>query len=87
MPYITPEQRKPLEPLIDQLSALLPDKDFAGTLNYVISRLAGSVLAGKTNYARLNEVIGTLESAKLELYRRVAAPYEDTKAATNGDVY
>ncbi len=87
MPYITPEQRKPLEPLIDQLSALLPDKDFAGTLNYVISRLAGSVLAGKTNYARLNEVIGALESAKLELYRRVAAPYEDTKAATNGDVY
>jgi hypothetical protein len=40
-----------------------------------------------TNYALLNELIGVLECAKLELYRRVASPYEDEKIQSNGDVY
>ena len=31
--------------------------------------------------------MGALECAKLELYRRVAAPYEDVKIMENGDVY
>ena len=35
----------------------------------------------------LNAIIGALECAKLELYRRVAAPYEDDKIIENGDVY
>jgi hypothetical protein len=35
----------------------------------------------------VNEAIGVLECAKLELYRRVAAPYEDEKIAESGDVY
>jgi len=35
----------------------------------------------------INAIIGALECAKLELYRRVAAPYEDDKIAENGDVY
>ncbi|MBK8208136.1 MAG: hypothetical protein IPK87_15270 [Planctomycetes bacterium] len=87
MPYITPEKRMPLDPAIHQLAAMLPDQDLAGTFNYVISRLAASALAGKTSYARINEIIGALECAKLELYRRVASPYEDAKAAQNGDVY
>ena len=43
--------------------------------------------AGRTRYAHLNEAIGVLECAKLELYRRVAAPYEDGKRAETGDVY
>jgi hypothetical protein len=30
--------------------------------------------------------MGVLESAKLELYRRKIAPYEDDKIAENGDV-
>ena len=40
-----------------------------------------------TNYVKLNELIGVLECAKLELYRRVASPYEDEKVESNGDVY
>jgi len=31
--------------------------------------------------------VGVLECAKMELYRRVAAPYEDKKKEENGDVY
>ncbi len=33
------------------------------------------------------EVLGALECAKMEFYRRVAAPYEREAMAKNGDVY
>ena len=39
------------------------------------------------NYALYNAVIGVLECAKMELYRRQISPYEDRKIAENGDVY
>jgi hypothetical protein len=42
---------------------------------------------GDLRYAHINEAIGALECAKLELYRRVAAPYEDEKMKESGDVY
>lgn len=59
-----------------------------GELNYQITSLINDYL-GTTgvDYSMLNQVIGVLECAKLELYRRVAAPYEDMKWAENGDVY
>ena len=63
-------------------------KNQAGVLNYCISALLNEVL--KTNgvsYRNINELIGVLECAKLELYRRVASPYEDEKIQSNGDVY
>lgn len=87
MPYIKPEQRTPLDPLIDQLCAALPAENFAGNLNYVVSRLCAGLLARRKNYASINEIVGALECAKLELYRRVASPYEDTKITENGDVF
>lgn len=60
-----------------------------GELNYAITRLVDEYLIqkGGIRYAHLNEVVGALECAKLELYRRVAAPYEDQKIAEAGDVY
>jgi len=39
------------------------------------------------NYRNINELVGVFECAKLELYRRVASPYEDEKIQSNGDVY
>jgi len=39
------------------------------------------------SYTFINDCVGALEGAKLELYRRVASPYEDKKIAENGDVY
>ncbi|WP_439397023.1 DUF6899 family protein [Bradyrhizobium sp. PMVTL-01] len=35
----------------------------------------------------MNDVLGALDGAKAEFYRRVAAPYEDAKIADSGDVY
>ena len=87
MPYIKQEQREQLDSYIDSLLNNLPDEQFAGNFNYIITRLADGLLQRQKNYARINEIIGTLECAKLELYRRVAGPYEDTKITENGDVY
>jgi hypothetical protein len=60
----------------------------AGELNFVISTLINEYLINKgKNYNNINEAIGVLECAKLELYRRIASPYEDLKIESNGDVY
>jgi hypothetical protein len=60
-----------------------------GELNYMISKTVDEYLVrkGTLRYAHLNEVIGALECAKLELYRRIAVPYEDQKITESGDVY
>lgn len=81
MPYIEPQDR--LHILADEKSISSP-----GELNYFISTLVNWYINEKgKNYSTLNEVIGVLECAKLELYRRVIAPYEDIKIEDNGDVY
>jgi hypothetical protein len=85
MPYVTQEARGRL----DEGGA--PEN--AGELNYALTRLVDAYLSrcaeadSRLRYAHLNEAIGVLECAKLELYRRVAAPYEDGKIAESGDVY
>lgn len=60
-----------------------------GELNYVITDLLMKALedGGGVSYTRINALVGVLECAKMELYRRVAAPYEDKKKEENGDVY
>ena len=91
MPYIGEEKRSLLEPYLASIASRIILEDEmtqAGVLNYCISALFNEVL--KTNgmsYQNINELIGILECAKLELYRRVASPYEDEKIQSNGDVY
>ena len=81
MPYIEPQDR--LHILADEKSISSP-----GELNYFISTLVNWYISEKgKNYSTLNEVVGVLECAKLELYRRNIAPYEDIKIEQNGDVY
>jgi hypothetical protein len=81
MPYITQERRKAI------LAGAKPQDP--GELNFAITVLVDSYLEdkGEIRYAHLNDVVGAIDCAKLELYRRVAAPYEDEKIAENGDVY
>lgn len=81
MPYIQGYDREQMERL--KLSA-----SNAGELNYKITLLLIEYLEenGK-NYQKMNDVMGALEGAKLEFYRRIAAPYEDQKIKENGDVY
>ena len=87
MPYIKMEDRpkyeKPLETLISTLKSQ-PVESIDGELNYIITRILKE--AYPLRYYNLNRAIGVLECCKLEYYRRVAAPYEDTKIQQNRDV-
>lgn len=59
-----------------------------GTLNYQISMLCKDYWDDVGHrYQTANDIVGALESAKLEFYRRVVVPYEDEKIKQNGDVY
>ena len=81
MPYITKFQR----PDLDSCSRLPVTP---GELNYVITRyLTGYCTTQGLSYQTINDVLGALEGAKQEFYRRVAVPYEDAKKAENGDVF
>jgi hypothetical protein len=85
MPYIKQEERGRLNPCLPPPS-MAPKN--AGELNYVITRLMIDYLVNNGGrYQQINDVLGALEGAKLEFYRRLAAPYEDTKITENGDVY
>ena len=79
MPYIDGYRREDLNPLTSPHNA--------GELNYVITYIVNEYLGNSYGYSDINEVIGVLECAKLELYRRIASPYEDEKIQQNGDVY
>lgn len=93
MPYIIRDKRNILNPAIEQLVDGLrqlesddEQNNFEGNVNYAITKLL--VLAyQKNNYRDINDVVGALECAKLEFYRRRAAPYEDQKSFDNSDVY
>lgn len=81
MPYINGEDRPALE-----YGEIVPIT--SGELNFLITVTVDNFLSYRgRNYDTINEVIGVLECAKLELYRRIAAPYEDIKMEQNGDVY
>lgn len=79
MPYINQTQR-------EALKGRKPNN--VGEVNYVITTAVDEYIADYgLSYERINAMIGVLECAKLELYRRIAAPYENGKIADHGDVY
>jgi len=83
MPYI-PQAGRPaiLRTPLQKLNDLS-----VGELNYVITYLCKKHISERgLHYQTLNDVVGVLESAKLEFYRRIVAPYEQTKIIENGDV-
>ena len=80
MPYIDAAAR----------TRLVHDKPrTVGELNYLITKLCVEYLDGAKpeTYSIINGIVGALECAKLELYRRVAVPYENIKRNVNGEVY
>ena len=58
----------------------------AGVLNYAIHQLINEYFEqNNRNYQTINDVVGVLECAKMELYRRMGAEYEEIKILQNGD--
>ena len=80
MPYINDQGKDALRKGEDMVGP--------GDLNYLITKMLLRYLEQKgSSYQTINDVVGALEGAKMEFYRRVAAPYEDKKIKENGDVY
>ena len=87
MPYIKKEQRPEVDrlvsPLIKYLKSLPVEKQ-DGALNYIVTKIVRNLYPQK--YFHLNRALGVLSAITHELYRRVVAPYEDTKIKEQGDV-
>lgn len=79
MPYIKQQDR-------DRLGTSISPRN-AGELNYRITQIINYYLGDLPGYKNYNEVIGVLECAKLELYRRRVVILEELKMKENGDVY
>lgn len=65
-----------------------------GNLNYSVTKILKSLytmedehtITFNTSYSNINDAIGVLECVKLELYRKMAGPYEDQKEFENDSV-
>ncbi len=80
MPYLEETVKRSLDKNLRKMSE-------PGHLTYKLYKLCLSYidLRGKS-FLVLCEVMGALLCTILELYRRIVAPYEDTKIKENGDV-
>ena len=93
MPYIKKLKQKKYDDAIDKIvhelnvegvTAIYP----SGHLNYIISKIINDTLKRQgLRYQNINSIICALDCCKMELYRRIASPYEDLKIQENGDVY
>jgi hypothetical protein len=92
MPYIPQSDRPQYDPHIDSLARLLaaqPAEKRKGHANYVITQIlrhAWVPTREAESYSNYADVVGTLECAKLEIYRRWVAPYEDRAIEKNADL-
>lgn len=85
MPYIKKEDRERLRTVTQTFEDI--EIRSAGELNYLVTLLTHRFLNQKPeNYQSYNDAVGALEGAKLELYRRHVALYENEKIKENGDV-
>ena len=83
MPYVKKEQRISMNTEIKDIPL-----GGAGNLNYTLTTICQYYLKlHGLKYATINDIVGALEGAKIEFYRRVATPYEEEKIMQNGDVY
>lgn len=90
MPYIKQQDRdfwgeRGLDELLKQIKNPTVNMK-CGDLNYIVTKLAHAYVDVNECYQSYNDVIGALEGAKLEFYRRREAFYEDKKIKENGDI-
>lgn len=84
MPYIEKQKRSNFKEELELLSDKITSE---GDLNYIITYLIHKRIQKLSrSYKTINDLIGMLECSKLELYRIIAAPYEDVKKHVNGNV-
>ena len=93
MPYIPQDDRPGYDESINRLAESLrqqPQNQRKGHANYVVTQILrhawGVDEASGESYSSYADIIGALECAKLEMYRRWTAAYEDKAIAKNGDL-
>lgn len=92
MPYLKKEDRKIFINTLSKLGSIFDtvrtnQRLTAGTLNFLFTKISHLYISTMgQNYQHYNDIIGALEGAKLELYRRKVAIYENLKEDVNGDV-
>lgn len=92
MPYIKQQFRDEIDTdarlshLAEYLAAT-NDENFVGGLNYIINFIVRKRLQRMgLRYFNLNNIVGSITCALLELYRTIAGPYEDEKMGKNGEI-
>lgn len=91
MPYLDKNQKDNIDfqggnDIYDKFASL-ELREFAGAVNYLNFKIVKEYIRvnGK-KYFTFAVVVGTLICCVLEIYRRLASPYEDQKIKENGDV-
>lgn len=90
MPYIDQSKRKKISFVLENSHKQIESEyiDCAGDLNYAFTILAIDYIKRKgLNYQNINDILGALDGASKEFYRRVVEKYENEKIKINGDVY
>lgn len=81
MPYIFQKRR-------DEILINPRDIQSSGELNFSLTRILHFYAESQgLSYRTINDIVGALEGAKMEFYRRVVILYENKKIKENGDVY
>jgi hypothetical protein len=83
MPYIKEDRRPQFESAI---ADILTKVESVGDLNYVLSSIIWAIFDSDRNYKTANGLIGVLECAKVEFYRRQVSVLENEKQMENGDI-
>ncbi len=85
MPYITQTDRAEFEHIEEMIQDFPPT--CAGDIQYMIAILIREYMRNNDyRYQTMNDVMGALNGANLEFYRRYVGPYEDECIEKNGDV-
>ena len=80
MPYIRKSQREYIRTTLEMEKPGDLTFSFTETCRLYLERHGES-------YRTYNDILGSLECTKLELYRRKIAQYEDKKIKQNGDIW
>ena len=91
-PYILPNSRAQIDQAVDELVRIIKlrnnDGSWMGDASYVVARLLpGLTLSfGEPRFWHIVALMGIMESAKIEIFKRVASPYEQRMQQERGDV-
>lgn len=99
MPYITQKERRPLNPVIQELfnrcmKGTVDPAEVKGRINFCITKLVHlwtieymRIISSKVKkYKILNDAWGIISGAAEEFYMAVVLPYEKLKQSENGAI-